>query len=254
MGYYIANQVKLALKGKGIYIYILSVLALSLMANASMLAFRMIYGINDGSYGYNLLLFAEWCYAVPYYSTIFIVQIVFGRECPNPRIRNKVTIGLKRVHLYMGQFFAELILAAGLFVIACALFIGITCLFMAGDHSIEPWVIGDFMQKAFTAVPLWVAGIAISHMLFYGCKKRIYAYGLFMAGVVLLPRIIMLLAAKPFELRAFAWVRDYLLLTPRFHELPYYFTVNIGQIVITSLVYIVSACLIGIYLYDKKEY
>lgn len=254
MRYYIANQVKLALKGKGIYIYIFSVLALSLLANASMLAFRMIYGINDGSYGYNLLLFAEWCYVIPYYSTIFIARIVFGKERPNPRIRNKVTIGLKRFHLYLGQFFAELILAMGLFVIACCVFIGITCLFMAGDHSIEPWVIGDFMQKAMLAVPLFIAGIAISHMFLYSCKKLSYAYGLFIGVVVLFPRLVMLLAAKPFELGLFVWIRDYILLTPRFHELPYFFTVNIFQIILSSLIYTISACVIGIYLYDHREY
>jgi len=254
MRYYIANQVGQAMKGKGVVIYALSILALCIMANVSMLAFRMIYGINDGSYGYNLLLFAEWCYVIPYYSTILIAQIIFGKECPNPRIKDKVTIGLKRVHLYLGQFFAELVVATVLFVIACTLFIGITYVFMFTDHSIELWVIGDFLQKALYAVPLWVAGVAISHMLFYVCKKKRLAYGLFASFIVVLPRLIMLLAAEPFEMGIFVWIRDYILLTPRFNELPYFYTINIPQIFIASLIYTVLACVIGVSVYYKREY
>ncbi|MBR1693584.1 MAG: hypothetical protein IJ711_12550 [Lachnospiraceae bacterium] len=254
MRYYIVDQVKQAMKGKGIYIYAFSILVLSVMANISMLAFRMIYGINDGSYGYNLLLFAEWCYVIPYYSTILIAQTVFGDECPNPRIRNKVTIGLKRIHLYFGQFLAELVVAAGLFVVSCVCFIGVTYLFMFADHTIELWVIGDFLQKALFAVPLWITGIAVSHMLFYVCKKKRYAYGLFFCFVIALPRLIMLFAAKPFELRFLGWIRDTVLLTPRFNELPYFYTVNVVQILLASLIYTAAACAVGVVVYNRKEY
>ena len=254
MRYYIANQVGQTLKQKGVLYYLLSAAVLCVAANVSMLAFRTIYGINDGSYGYNLLLFAEWCFVIPYYSTIFIAQIVFGKECPNPRIRNKVTIGLKRFHLYLGQFFAEVIVAACFFIAACALFIGITYLFMFADHSIELWAIGDFLQKAVIAVPLWIAGLAISHMLFYVCKKKRYAYGLFTLFVGILPRVVILFAAHPFEIPVMMWLKDYILLTPRFNELPYFYTLNIPQIIVASMIYTVLACAVGIFAYNKKEY
>lgn len=242
------------MRKKGILYYLLSVAALCVMANVSMLAFRTIYGINDGSYGYNLLLFAEWCFVIPYYSTIFIVQIVFGKECPNPRIKNKVTIGLNRVHLYMGQFIAELITAACFLLAACVLFIGITYLFMFADHSIELWAIIDFLQKAVISVPLWVTGVAISHMLFYVCKKKRYAYGIFFGFIGIVPRVVMLFAAHPFEWKFMIWMRDYILLTPRFNELPYFYTLNIPQIVVASTIYTVLACAVGIFVYNKKEY
>lgn len=254
MRYYIVDQVGQTLRKKGVLYYLLSVVALCVVANVSMLAFRSIYGINDGSYGYNLLLFAEWCFVIPYYSTIFIVQIVFGKECPNPRIKNKVTIGLNRIHLYMGQFIAEIITAASFFIAACVLFIGITYLFMFADHSIELWAIGDFLQKAVIAVPLWVAGVAISQMLFYVCKKKRYAYGIFALFIGVLPRVVMLFAAHPFEIKFMVWLRDYILITPRFNELPYFYTLNIPQIMIASTIYTVLACAVGIFAYNKKEY
>ena len=254
MKYYIADQVKQTLKQKGVLYFLLCTAVLCVAANVSMLAFRTIYGINDGSYGYNLLPFAEWCFVIPYYSTIFIVQIVFGKECPNPRIRNKVTIGLNRIHLYLGQFFAELIVAAFFCVASCVLFIGITYLFMFADHSIELWAIGDFLQKALIAVPLWIAGIAISHMLFYMCKKKRFAYGLFAVMIVIIPRIIIIFAAQPFNNPVMNWFKNYILLTPRFNELPYFYTLNIPQIIVASVVYTVLACMGGIYAYNKKEY
>lgn len=242
------------MRKKGVLYYLLSVVVLCVVANVSMLAFRSIYGINDGSYGYNLLLFAEWCFVIPYYSTIFIAQIVFGKECPNPRIRDKFTIGLKRIHLYFGQFITEIIVAMCFFFAACVLFIGITYLFMSADHSIELWAIVDFLQKALISVPLWVTGLAISHMLFYVCKKKRYAYGIFGLVVVLVPRLIMLFAAHPFDFEIMVWLRDYVLLTPRFNELPYFYTLNIPQIIIASIFYTVLACAVGIFAYEKKEY
>lgn len=242
------------MKRKGISVYIFATIALCLGANLSMLAFRTIYGINDGSYGYNLLLFAEWCFVIPYYSTIFIAQIVFGKECPNPRIKDKVTIGLTRMHMYFGQLIAELIVAAAFFAIAFVFFIGITYMFMFADHSIELWAVLDFLQKAIISLPLWIAGIAISHMLLYVCKKKRYAFLLFFLVVGLMPRIVMFFAAAPFEIGAFKWVRDYLLLTPRFNELPYFYTLNIAQILIASSIYTAFACVIGAVVYNKREY
>lgn len=254
MRYYIADQVGQAIKRKGVIYYVISVVALCLVANISMLAFRTIYGINDGSHGYNLLLFAEWCFVIPYYSTIFIAQIVFGKECPNPRIKNKFTIGLSRAHLYLGQFLAEIIVAVCFFLTACISFIGITYIFMFADHSIEAWAIWDFLQKALISVPLWVAGISVSHMLFYTCKKKRYAYGVFGLFVVLIPRVVMFFATEPFHIGVFEWIRDYILLTPRFNELPYFYTLNIPQIVILSVIYVVITCAVGVYSYNKKEY
>ncbi|MBO6016105.1 MAG: hypothetical protein J6P60_05935 [Lachnospiraceae bacterium] len=254
MRYYITDQMRNAVEGKGIGWYTLSIVALSIMANVSMLAFRSIYGINDGSYGYNLLLFAEWCYVIPYYSTILIAQIIFGKECPNPRIRTKVTIGLKRAHLYFGQFFAELFVAAGLFVIGSVAFVGVTYLFMFSDHSIELWVIGDFLLKGLYAVPLWITGVSISHMLFYICPKKRLAYSSFICFVVALPRVVMLFAAQPFEIRPLIWIREHVLLTPRFNELPYFYTINLPQIIVMSLLYTILTCAVGVAVYYKREY
>ena len=91
-------------------------------------------------------------------------------------------------------------------------------------------------------------------MLFYVCKKKRYAYGLFTLFVGILPRVVILFAAHPFEIPVMMWLKDYILLTPRFNELPYFYTLNIPQIIVASMIYTVLACAVGIFAYNKKEY
>ena len=253
MGYYIFSEVCGALKRKGTYIYIAGVAVLCLLANLAMIAFRTVYGMNDGSYAYNLILFAEWVFIIPYYSTILIADIIFGKEYPNPHIKTKATIGLKRVGLYLGKFFAELIVSAVFLLAAIVLFLGITLL-MSSDGTIGWWTVLDFCQKVLYAVPLWIAGVAIANACLFIYHKKKNAYIAFFAGVLVLPRLIMLLASEHINISLFVWIKEYLLLTPRFDELQYFYTLNLPKIIILSLVYSVIATISGIISFQKREF
>ncbi len=254
MRYYILNEVTIALKKKGTYIYAAGIVILSLLANIAMVAFRSIYGMREGAFGSNLIYFAQWCFIVPYYSTILIAEIIFGKECPNPRIRNKVTIGLSRAKLFFGEFFSELCISAVFLVAAIVIFIGITYIFMAADGSIELWVVQDFCRAATTAIPLWITGIAIGNGLLFLFPRKRHAFATFFGLVIALPRIIMFLAAEPLKLEPCRWIKEYLLLTPRFNELPYYATLNMPKIIILSSIYTVCFTALGLWAYYKKEY
>lgn len=254
MRYYILNEVTIALKKKGTYIYAAGIVILSLLANIAMVAFRSIYGMREGAFGSNLIYFAQWCFIVPYYSTILIAEIIFGKECPNPRIRNKVTIGLSRAKLFFGELFSELCISAVFLVAAIVIFIGITYIFMAADGSIELWVIQDFCRAATTAIPLWITGIAIGNGLLFLFPRKRHAFATFFGLVIALPRIIMFLAAEPLKLEPCRWIKEYLLLTPRFNELPYYATLNMPKIIILSSIYTVCFTALGLWAYYKKEY
>ncbi|MBD5464767.1 MAG: hypothetical protein HDR22_02940 [Lachnospiraceae bacterium] len=254
MRYYIVNEVTIALKKKGTYIYAAGIIILSLLANIAMVAFRSIYGMREGAFGANLIYFAQWCFIVPYYSTILIAEIIFGKECPNPKIRNKVTIGLSRAKLYFGKLLSELSISAVFLVAAIFCFIGITYIFMAADGSIEIWVVQDFCRAAATAIPLWITGIAIGNGLLFFFPRKRYAFVTFFGLLIALPRIIMFFAAEPFQLKFCQWLKEYLLLTPRFNELPYYATLNMPKIMILSSIYTLSFTALGLWAYYKKEY
>ena len=242
---YVLSEVSKALKTRATYFYIAGMVLLSIMANLSMIAFRMIYGIVDGSFGYNLIIFAEGCFIIPYFSTIFIADIVFGPEYPNPHIKTKITNGLSRTKIYLGKFVAQILLAACFVIVAVVLFIGITYLFMASDGTIDEWTIEDFCQKVLFSIPLWVAGLAFGNMYLFIFRRKLYAYIAFFVTVVAVPRLIMLFGAQPFEWTPFVLLRQYVLLTPRFSELQYLFTQNEYLVVALSAVYTVIALFIG---------
>lgn len=254
MRYYIWNEVTTALKKKGTYMYVAGIIILSLLANIAMVAFRSIYGMREGAFGSNLIYFAQWCFIVPYYSTILIVEIIFGKECPNPKIRNKVTIGLSRAKLYFGKLLSELCVSACFLIAAIICFIGITYIFMAADGSIEIWVVQDFCFAALRAVPLWITGIAIGNgLLFFFSRKR-YAFITFFCLLIVFPRLDMFLAAEPLKWEVCHFIKEFLLLTPRFNELPYYATLNMPKIMILSIVYTACFTALGLWAYYKKEF
>ena len=253
MGYYIADEVTGALKRKGTYFYIGGVAILCILANLAMIAFRTVYGLNDGSYAYNLILFAEWVFVIPYYSTVLIADIIFGKEYPNPRIKTKSTIGLNRVQLYVGKLVSEILISAFFMLVAIILFLGITVLF-SSDGSIGWWTIWDFCQKVLIAVPLWIAGVSIANACFFLFPKKKTAYIAFLGGVLLLPRMVMFFATERRSIGVFVWIKQYLLITPRFGELQYFYTLNLPLILGLGVVYTGISTVAGILAFMKKEF
>lgn len=253
MRYYIGNEVKNALHKSYCMWYVLGFVVLCILANLSMICFRTIYGMNDGSFGYNLIIFAEGVFAIPYYSSIFIADIVFGKEYLDPRIRDKATIGLSRTKLYMGKFFASLVLATFFLIIAIIGFIGITILFQFNDGTIDRWTVLDFLEKVSVALPLWVAGVSFGTMFLFLFKQKKKAFIWFFVVILLIPRLIMFLAAEPFQLPPFTYITK-ILITPEFNALQFYFTMNKGKNYLLGFVYTLISCGIGIWNFNKREF
>ncbi|NBH83960.1 hypothetical protein D7X88_13585 [bacterium C-53] len=253
MCYYIGSELKNALRRRYVLCYVAGMIILCVLANLSMICFRTIYGMNDGAFGYNLIIFAEGVFAIPYYSSIFIADIVFGKDYPDPRIRDKATIGLSRTKLYLGKFAAALILSGLLLVIAVVGFIGITVLFQLNDGTIDALTILDFIEKVVVAIPLWVAGVAMGNMFLFLYRRKRKAFIAFFIVVLAIPRLIMFFAAEPFKLPPFTWITN-ILITPEFNALQFFFTMNYKKILLLGTIYTVAACAIGITGYRKKEF
>ncbi len=210
-----------------------------------MSCFRSIYGMNDGAFAYNLIIFAEGVFCIPYYSCIFLSDIVFGPEYPDPHIKDRTTRTLHRWQLYVGKFIATILLAAVIFVIAFALLIGTTTLFGLHDGTIDKWTILDFLDKASVALPLWMAGIAIGQMYLYLFKNKKNAFIAFFVTVLLIPRLIMLLATEAINLAPFVMLSK-ILITPQFQALQFMFTMDRTKCWILGIVYSLIASTIGI--------
>ena len=253
MRYYIGSEVKNALHKRYTLGYVVGIVVLCVLANLSMICFRSIYGMNDGSFAYNLIIFAEGVFVIPYYTCIVIADIVFGKEYPDPRIRDKSTIGLSRTKIYFGKLLAILILSFMLMLVAIVLFIGITFLFQFNDGTIDLLMIMDFLEKLVVALPLWIAGISIGNMFLFASRNKKRAFIGFFLLIILIPRVIMFLAAEPFVLPPFTWITK-ILITPEFNALQFYFTMNAKKDYLLGFVYTALSCGYGVWKFNKREF
>ena len=254
MVYYIKTQLNTALHRKYTKHYICGIIAACLVANLAMSGFRnIIYGMNDGTFAYNLIMFAKGFFWIPYYSCIFIADIVFGDNYPDPRIRDKSTIGLSRVQIFFGKFITELIALVIYALLATIIFLVITPLFQVHDGTIDASIIIDFIQAVVIAMPLFVAGVAIGNMFLFSAKNKKQAFILFVICVILVPRAIIYLATDNIRIMPCVWLTK-ILLTPQFQELQFYATRDVTKIVTTSVVYTIIACIIGCRSFYKREF
>ena len=254
MGYYIKTQLEYALERKGAKVYALGIFLACLMANLSMTAFRdIIYGMNDGTFAYNLIMFAKGFFWIPYYTMIAVASMAFGDKYPDPRIRDKSTIGLNRTDIFFGKFATALILLGIYVLIATAVFLLITPLFQVHDGTIDAAVILDFVEAVLMALPLFVAGLSIGNMFLFSCRKKEQAYVFFALFVIVLPRIIMLLATDRFNILPFVWISKFLI-TPQFQTMQFYATRDIPKMVISGALYTALSCAIGCINFNRREF
>ncbi len=254
MTYYVASELNKALHCKYARYIALGILIVCLLANISMTTFRdILYGMSDGTFAYNLIMFAKGFFWLPYYCCIFIADLVFGPEYPDPRLRNKATIGLRRYQIYFGKLIASLVMMVLYAILASVLFLLVTSLFQVHDGTINAAVVIDFLKNVLIALPMLCVGISLGNMFLFCFTDKKKAFFWFFIVVILVPRLVMLLATDNIRIQAMVLLRE-LLITPQFHSMQFYATLNIPKILISSAVYLVLSSLIGCFRFIKKKF
>ncbi|MCR4907705.1 MAG: ABC transporter permease subunit [Lachnospiraceae bacterium] len=254
MTYYVASELNKALHSKYARNIALGILIACLLANISMTTFRdILYGMSDGTFAYNLIMFAKGFFWLPYYCCIFIADMIFGPEYPDPRLRNKATIGLRRYQIYFGKLIASLISMVVYAMLACVLFLLVTALFQVHDGTINAAVVADFIKNVLIAMPMFCVGVSLGNMFLFCFPEKKQAYFWFFIVVVLFPRLVMLLATDNLRVGVMVAVRE-LLITPQFHSMQYYATLNIPKILISSVIYLAASSIIGCVRFQKKKF
>lgn len=251
----IINEIKSAFKSKITFWYFIGIVAAVLLANVAVLAFRVIYGANEGTYAYNLMEYATWCFIIPYYTCVVIADIVFGKEYPNPNIRNGNTSGLNRVQIYLSKLIAGFVLALVLALTTAVVLIVVTSLFQIKDGLLTWYSITDFFGKFAIAIPLWFAGLSFGQMFLFINKKKKIAYIEFFGLTLVLPRLIMFFAAEPFMWAFFRLIRTYTL-TQNFSLIPYLADParNVPLTIALGIIYGIIAAVVGCVYYSKKKF
>ncbi len=251
---YIWSEFKKAFRSRYSYKYILGIIAASVLANLAMIAFRdYVYGTNDGSYGYNIIMFAGGFFWVPYYTTIFISDMVFGASYPDPFIKDRITKRLRRPHLYIGKLVTSWMMLACFVVLSVVIFLGVSTLFQLSTGTLSLNVVQEFIVNILCATPLLAAGVSIGMMCLFAFDKKRTAFISFWILTIVIARVIMVLGAEPVSIALFKILKDKVLLTPQFTTLQFFASRNVPQILISSAVYIIFSTLIGGYIFCRKR-
>lgn len=251
---YIWIEFKKAATSKYFLKIIIGIIAVSVLANLTMIAFRdYVYGTNDGTYGYNLIMFAGGFFWIPYYTTIFISDMVFGEKYPDPFIKDRITKRLRRPHLYIGKLAATWMCLIVIVVMAFILFIGISTVFQLSTGTLSMDIVKDFAVNILCAVPLFAAGCSLGMMCLFSFTKKSRAFLIFWILTIIIPRTVMLLGAEPLSIEVFKFIKDKILITPQFTTLQFFASRDVPLILITSSVYIILTTLIGGYIFCRKR-
>ncbi len=251
---YIWHEFKRSLRSAYSFKYIAGIIAVCIAANLAMIAFRdYVYGTNDGTYGYNIIMFAGGFFWLPYYTTIFIADIVFGRTYPDPFIKDAITKYLRRPKLYIGKLIACWLMLAVYVLLSFVFFIGFSTLFQLSTGSLSMDVVKEFAVNVLCATPLLAAGCSLGMMCLYCMDRKRQAFILFWVLTILVPRGIMLLGAEPLSIGIFKLIKDKVLLTPQFTTLQFFASRDVPLILITSSVYIILSTLVGGYVFCRKR-
>ena len=251
---YIYTEFKKAVKSQYSRKYILGIVIVSVLANLAMIAFRdYVYGTNDGTYGYNIIMFAGGFFWLPYYTTVFISDMVFGKTYPDPFIKDRITKNLRRPQLYIGKLITTWLLLILYIILSFIIFIGMSTLFQLSTGTLSKDVVLEFAVNVLCAAPLLAAGCSLGLMTLYCFDKKIRAFCAFWIITILIPRAVMLLGAEPISIGIFKSIKDKVLLTPQFTTLQFFASRNVPQILISSSIYIIISTLIGGYVFCRKR-
>lgn len=251
----ILAELRKSLGRKYTYMYFGGIILLILLANTAVIAFRLIYGANEGTYANNILEYATWCFVIPYYTCILIAGIGFGKEYPNPHIKDGHTSSLSKTEIYLSKLIVSLVLGAIFLIVAAIALLAITGIFQLGDGLANWYSISDFLIKMCIAMPLWYAGVSIGIMFLFLFEKRAVAVVSYLVLTLVIPRVIMFFAAEPFKIVFFRMIRTYTI-TQNFSLIPYPAdpSRNVPLTIALGLIYGTLATIIGCISFNKKKF
>jgi len=241
------NALREFFKNKYSRMYMIGIVALILLANIAVVAFRLIYGANEGTYAYNIIEYATWCFVIPYYSCIFIADI--GTHCLGAAVDNSSS-----VQSFLGKFLLNIMMSVVFMLIAVISLFAITCLFHLNDGLMEWYDVTDFLGKMMIAVPLWLAGLSFATMFMFIFEKKRYAYIAFFVLTLIIPRVIMLFAAEPFSIGLFRFLRTYTI-TQNMSLIPYPADParNVLLTIILGIIYTIVGIAVACIYCNKKQ-
>ncbi|MBR4719936.1 MAG: hypothetical protein IKP31_06830 [Lachnospiraceae bacterium] len=251
---YIFDEFDEALRRKSAYMYFAGIFVLCITANIAVVAFRSVYGTNEGTYAYNIMEYAAWSFIVAYLSCIIIVNTVFGKY-PVPQSGDGSTKDLSRTQIYLAKLISSIMLAVVYLVITFVVLVATTALFhINDDRNLDLNAIRVFCEKMFLAMPLFLAGISIGLMFLFCFKDKRKAFAGFYIVTLVIPRLIIFLAGDSFNIPFFKILRTYTI-SQCFTLIPYPSSPdrNVPLMIALGFIYTALSIVIGIIIYNRQD-
>ncbi len=254
MGSMIVNELKRGSARRLFKAYLIGIVLLCVTANIAVLAFRLVYGSHEGTFAYNIMTYATWCFFVPYYSCIIIADIIFGRVHPALKKGDKPSGDMPPAKLYLVKLSASVILAFFFMAVALVCFLSVTLLFHISEKSISFYDIRDFIEKMVYAIPLWLSGIGIGNMFLFVFPNKKEAYLSYFLLTVVFERGIMFLAAEPLKIEVCRKIRT-ILITQLLSLIPYPADParNITLTVFLGFLYLLLSTVMGMMIFSGRS-
>lgn len=253
---YIFEDFDTALRRKSAYVYFIGIFVICITANIAVIAFRSIYGSNEGTNAYNVMEYAAWSFIVAYLSCILIANTVFGSEYPVPKDAPCIKQGTTgRIQVYLSKLLSSVMLASVYLVVTFVVLVATTALFHVRDErTLDLYAIRVFCEKMFLALPLFLAGISFAVMFLFIFKEKWKAFVGFYIVTFGIPRLIILLAGDSFNIPFFKTLRTYTI-SQSFTLIPYPSSPdrNVPLIIALGLIFTAISVAVGIIIYSRKE-
>ena len=164
-----------------------------------------------------LMFFVQFLPSIGLYFTLLIGDMTFSEEHKIQTMRNTVFYGTPRITIYLGKFANCLFFCFAVMVALLAVAFGLGAALLGGPGAAFGECFREFMMMLAGAIPLWVAGAALSTALFCNIQSPTMVTLAF-CGAFILPTNFLKLVNWLLNVPAAARIRE-LLITSRLDEL-----------------------------------
>ncbi|MBP1753699.1 MAG: transporter permease [Firmicutes bacterium] len=161
---YIKSELYRILRSKGSYMFILICAGLLISSNVIL----AIVGHTEANFPYNNTGFAFSMFysdlPIVFFLCISVASIIFGNEYSNHTMKNSISYGISRAHIYFGKLIVEMIYAVIAFMAIAGIYIGSAYLLLENAKT------GDLdllIRACVVALPIFLFALATTNCFLF---------------------------------------------------------------------------------------
>lgn len=124
--------------------------------------------------------------SISYVCPLMMTDMVFGEEYKHQTMKNTVSYGFSRSHIFFGKFIAEFIIAIISMVVIFSLFtVSAFLLLGSEDAQLTAQITQIYFGRLFLMLPLWIWSLSLSHTVVFFVKNNTF-FALIVVGILMI--------------------------------------------------------------------